>query len=271
MAIEQCWALRADRARCAEPAAPGAFFCERHSRGRGPHPVDIYCLPEREMPPGLVAAIRFRYPDWPLPEPSPTILTLGAPKRPLEPAGDPAPLPSAAPPPCRPADREASPADRSRASNAPALPGEPEEAPLDWLLAMLKAALEGVMVGDSTPLQKANMVARLGNLYLKASDASELRRANRELTCRVAALEERLAAALAVERGEPAEPGPTLGSVPGGRTRARPPRRAAEAPKQPTAPAPAAPVPTSGVSFEERDVVPRAAHLVAPAFSHAPP
>jgi hypothetical protein len=70
---------------------------------------------------------------------------------------------------------------------------DPEPASLDWFLAMLQAAMTEVMASEGTPLQKANAVARLGNLYLKACRTKELQAANRALARRVAALEERLA------------------------------------------------------------------------------
>jgi hypothetical protein len=70
---------------------------------------------------------------------------------------------------------------------------ETEPASLDWFLAMLQAAMTEVMASEGKPLQKANAVARLGNLYLKACRTQELQAANRALARRVAALEERLA------------------------------------------------------------------------------
>jgi hypothetical protein len=66
---------------------------------------------------------------------------------------------------------------------------------MDWFLAMLQAVMTDVMASEGTPLKKANAIARLGNLYLKACRTKELQAANRELARRVAALEERLAAA----------------------------------------------------------------------------
>ncbi len=72
---------------------------------------------------------------------------------------------------------------------------DPGPASLDWFLAMLQAAMTEVMASEGPPLQKANALARLGNLYLKACRTKELQAANRELARRVAELEERLAAA----------------------------------------------------------------------------
>jgi hypothetical protein len=71
--------------------------------------------------------------------------------------------------------------------------GDPTPPAMDWLLAMLKQAMEEVMAGDTTPLQKENAITRLGNLYLKASGAGELAKTVRALTRRVAELEEAMA------------------------------------------------------------------------------
>jgi hypothetical protein len=71
--------------------------------------------------------------------------------------------------------------------------GDPTSAAPEWLLAMLKQAMEEVMAGDATPLQKANAITRLGNLYLKAAGAGELAKTVKALTGRVAGLEEALA------------------------------------------------------------------------------
>jgi hypothetical protein len=66
---------------------------------------------------------------------------------------------------------------------------------LEWLQGLLQQAMTGVMAGEATPLQKANAIARLGNLYLKAYQTTELKQANRELRRQIEELEERLAAA----------------------------------------------------------------------------
>jgi hypothetical protein len=69
---------------------------------------------------------------------------------------------------------------------------DPNRPPLDWLLAMLKQTMEETMASEAKPLQKANAIARLGNLYLKACGASELKK-------EIAALKRR------IEQLEPAE------------------------------------------------------------------
>jgi hypothetical protein len=79
--------------------------------------------------------------------------------------------------------------------------GSPE---LQWLMVTLQAAMEGVMAGEATPLQKANAVARLAGQYLKAYGLKELERENQALNRRLAAAEARVAAleahAVSVER-----------------------------------------------------------------------
>jgi hypothetical protein len=60
---------------------------------------------------------------------------------------------------------------------------------MDWLLALLQEAMTGVMAGEATPLQKANAVARLTALYLKASHVAELEQGNAALAERAAAAE----------------------------------------------------------------------------------
>ena len=78
------------------------------------------------------------------------------------------------------------------ASVSPEAAGKSGSASLDWLLELLQQAMTEVMSGESTPLQKANAVARLGSLYLKASGTAELEKENRELTGKIAELEQRL-------------------------------------------------------------------------------
>jgi hypothetical protein len=71
--------------------------------------------------------------------------------------------------------------------------GVAPEPPLEWLLAKLRQAIEELMEAEvEQPLQKANGIARLGGLYLKALGAAELTKANKALKQRVAALEEEL-------------------------------------------------------------------------------
>jgi hypothetical protein len=78
---------------------------------------------------------------------------------------------------------------------AAAASGDPQEVPMDWFVSLLQQSRQQVMAGEGTPIQKANVIPRLGGLYLKASRAAELARTNKELMQRVAALEKRLAAA----------------------------------------------------------------------------
>jgi hypothetical protein len=91
-------------------------------------------------------------------------------------------------------------------------PGEPEAESLDWLLVVLHDTISEVQASDALPLQRASAIARLGNLYLKARRTAGLERALKELTQRVAELEECLASAEAraveaEERGAAALPG----------------------------------------------------------------
>src|SRR5262249_36256785 len=90
-------------------------------------------------------------------------------------------------------------------TSAPVYAGDGERAiaPLGWLLGMLQEAMTEVMEGDSGPLQKANAVARLGNLYLKAYQTNALQQENRELTRKVDDLEQRLAALSAATERAP--------------------------------------------------------------------
>src|SRR4051812_36002825 len=115
----QCWSVQADGARCPGPAEPGSFFCTHHRQigiGTGARVMSIFRAPEAQMPPELVAAMRRFAPEvtFPAPEPEGALTdTLPAPLR--SPAAEPG-------------------------------------SPLDWLLARLRAAMEGVMAGDATPL-----------------------------------------------------------------------------------------------------------------------
>src|SRR4051794_1479066 len=81
---------------------------------------------------------------------------------------------------------------------------ETDPAQLEWLLGMVQEAMAEVMGGESTPLQKANAVARLGSLYLKAYQTTALQQENQELTRKVEELEQRLAAVSAVTDEAPA-------------------------------------------------------------------
>ena len=83
-------------------------------------------------------------------------------------------------------------------SLCPPLEGDTGTAPLAWLLELLQQSLQEVMESDAAPLQKANAIARLSSLYLKAYRATELEKINRELVKRVTAAEEQ-AAALAAQ------------------------------------------------------------------------
>jgi hypothetical protein len=132
------------------------------------------------MPPELVAAIRRHWPaaTFPAPAPAPT------PECGLQSA----PLPTA-------------------------LEATPTEAPpaLDWFLSLLQRAMTEMMAGEAPPVQKANAIARLGSLYLKACQVTELKQAHQELSRRVTDLErqnaelERRLAALQQETEEPPE------------------------------------------------------------------
>ena len=70
---------------------------------------------------------------------------------------------------------------------SPCLRGDPDRT--GWLPALLQEAMTGVMGGDATPLQKANAVARLTALYLKACHVAGLEQANAALAERAAAAE----------------------------------------------------------------------------------
>lgn len=185
MAWTQCWAAEADGQRCGQPSTFGSYFCIRHGEDGGPEPAAIWRAPVCEMPPGLVVLIRANDPDvvFPASDPDPfpqepeDDFVLGLALPPLHPA--PADWPDPAPP------------------APPSLPNDP--APLAWLLHTLQTAIEGVMADDAaTPLQKANAVSRLGNLYLKTHRAAELTRENKALSRRIAELEAELVTATAV-------------------------------------------------------------------------
>lgn len=106
--------------------------------------------------------------------------------------------------------------------------GDSEASPLGWLLETLQQAIEGVMANETTkPLQKANAVARLGNLYLKTYRAAELQRENKALARRIAELEACLAEAQAGSEAPVAAPATASRSAAAGGTR----RVAAAAPR----------------------------------------
>jgi hypothetical protein len=205
----QCWLVYANGWRCAEPALPGMFFCSRHRDVRMHEVSRIWRAPEAEMPRELVAAIRRADPAITFPASTPA---------PSSPTGPPAPSsgsPGSVPHP-----------GHGSASSAPPVRGETTASPLDWLMATLQAAMEGVMAGDATPLQKANAVARLTGQYLKAYGVKELERENKALIRRLAALEAHVAAleACAASAERPAtamtgEADPPAGSPEQGRER----------------------------------------------------
>jgi hypothetical protein len=84
----------------------------------------------------------------------------------------------------------------------PCLNAGEEAVPLGWFLSMLREAMVGVMAGEPQALQKANSLARLGNLYLKAYMTDDLKRINAELVERVAELEQHMAAGIETASGE---------------------------------------------------------------------
>jgi len=66
-----------------------------------------------------------------------------------------------------------------------------EDDSLGWLKELLRKAIEAVMAAEEgSAIQKANTVARLGNLYLKACHVTELRQTNKALVTRFAELEQ---------------------------------------------------------------------------------
>ena len=66
-----------------------------------------------------------------------------------------------------------------------------EDDSLGWLKELLRTAMEAVMAAEEgSAIQKANTVARLGNLYLKACQVTELRQTHKALVARVAELEQ---------------------------------------------------------------------------------
>jgi hypothetical protein len=78
--------------------------------------------------------------------------------------------------------------------------------PLDWLLAMLKQTMEETMASEAKPMQKANAIARLGNLYLKTYGAAGLTKENKALKRRLTELESSQAGAAHPTAPPPAAP-----------------------------------------------------------------
>jgi hypothetical protein len=189
----QCWSMRAEGVRCAEAAQPGSFFCRRHWHIGATDAARVWLAPEAEMPRELVSALRRADPaiTFPAPETSVASETMarsadsGTPSAPAQSAAAPTPLGSS-------------------------LPTEESTAPLDWLLLVLRAATEGVMAGEATPLQKANAVSRLAGQYLKAYGAQERERENKALRRRLAGAEARVTALEARLASEQSHPLPAL-------------------------------------------------------------
>jgi hypothetical protein len=87
-------------------------------------------------------------------------------------------------------------------STSPSPDASPEAAPLAWMLALLRNAMERVMTDDPPPLKQVNALVRLGSLYLKSYNTTELERVNAELVERVAELEERMTARVVEAAGD---------------------------------------------------------------------
>jgi hypothetical protein len=170
----QCWSVQGDGSRCVGPTQPGALFCSRHRHVQAADASRVWRAPEAEMPRELVATLRRANPAIAFPAPQPEPLHAGAVTGPVASVASPL--------------REAT----SVETAAPEGPsGSPE---LDWLLALLRTAMEGVMAGEATPLQKANAVSRLAGQYLKAFGAKEREQENKALRRHLAAAEARVAA-----------------------------------------------------------------------------
>jgi hypothetical protein len=65
---------------------------------------------------------------------------------------------------------------------------------LVWLQSRLRTAIEGVMAADGDAIRKANSLARLAGHYLKTCQVKELKQALKQLTTRVAELEQAMEA-----------------------------------------------------------------------------
>src|SRR5262245_37769791 len=105
-----------------------------------------------------------------------------------------------------------------------------EAEPLAWLLTVLREAIVGMMADDQPPLKKANALARLGTLYLKAYCAAELKRCEAEQAERIDELDARLAAlesasaAGTEDAAHPATSQPEVGPARGGTNSAESPQ-----------------------------------------------
>jgi hypothetical protein len=168
-------------------------FCRKHGIPRGPHPSQVFGAPEVGMPPDLVAEIRRICPRFVFPKPEPATPAPGE----LA-SSSPALLPPAV-------EGEDGSPDVEVVSGAPLPNAGPLADPMEWLQSVLREAMEGVMAGEDPPLQKANAVARLAALFLKARQVKELEQTNKELIRRLAELEQRLAEA-ATQDGSPIPP-----------------------------------------------------------------
>jgi hypothetical protein len=201
MKSEPCWAIAADGLRCEAPSVFGDYFCIVHGLGSRPEPDQIWRAPVCEMPPGLVVLIRAEDPDAVFPgsetEPLPSDVD-EAPALPISdwPAAlpDPAPL-AVSPPEAEAWGRETGPAGQPAEVTGAA--ADPDPASFSWLQAALRAAIEDMMADEAAaPLQKANAVSRLGNLYLKTHGAAERVKENRALNRRIEELEAQLVTAV---------------------------------------------------------------------------
>jgi hypothetical protein len=196
MSHERCWGLNRDGQRCEYLAMAGNHFCQPHWRLTGPDPSEVFCLPEAEMPPGLVEYLRTIRPSFEFPEPQVQVETVAPEPAPAVPMLAAARQPSAHP--------ATSPEPAARERSAAAVSPEAEDGPLDWLLATIRQATEEMMASDASPQQKANAVARLGNLYLKTHRAAQFQKENRELKRRVVELERALADEQPLSPADPA-------------------------------------------------------------------
>jgi hypothetical protein len=185
MSHERCWGLNGKGQRCVSPAMPGRYFCQRHWGLTGPHTFDVFCLPEAEMPPELAQYLRQKSWSFVFPAPQPVAPPLNA------------RITRTAPVSSQASERESNQrcADPEMPSAPPTIPTEPATASLGWMLTMLQQVMEDVAAGTATPLQKASVLTRLGNLYLKTYRAADLQRENKTLARRVAEMEKALAAA----------------------------------------------------------------------------
>lgn len=192
MPYEQCRSMNPLGTRCTMTPAPGSRFCLFHSHedvpsisGSDADANASAVLPDRERTDSTrryggtefsdTGVVRGETAGWTPPTPPDIPSNSVSPSEP-GPTTRFAGTPSATPP--------------LRVETA-----DPPTEEMEWLQALLRQAMTEVMAGEGTPLQKASAIARLGNLYLKAHGAAELKRDNQELRRQTAALEERLAAA----------------------------------------------------------------------------